>query len=97
VNPARGEGVCLQETSVSRFTLIVLVVCAVAGFSALGSMTPAQQVSAANFVVTNLNDSGAGSLRQAILDANANGAGLDTIDATGVAGTITLTTGELHQ
>ena len=26
----------------------------------------------ANFVVTNTNDSGAGSLRQAIVDANAN-------------------------
>ena len=28
---------------------------------------------AANFVVSNTNDSGAGSLRQALLDANANG------------------------
>jgi hypothetical protein len=34
---------------------------------------------AATFTVTNTNDSGAGSLRQAILDANAN-PGLDTID-----------------
>src|SRR5215468_6049300 len=34
--------------------------------------------SASTFTVTNTNDSGAGSLRQAILDANAN-AGLDTI------------------
>ncbi len=33
---------------------------------------------AATFTVTNTNDSGAGSLRQAILDANAN-PGLDTI------------------
>src|SRR6267378_3796668 len=33
---------------------------------------------AATFTVTNTNDSGAGSLRQAILDANAN-AGTDTI------------------
>ncbi|QEF96413.1 hypothetical protein Mal15_04410 [Stieleria maiorica] len=33
----------------------------------------------ATYTVTNTNDSGAGSLRQAILDANAN-AGLDTID-----------------
>lgn len=31
-------------------------------------------VLAANFTVTNTNDSGAGSLRQAILDANADGA-----------------------
>ncbi len=38
----------------------------------------ASSLSAATFTVTNVNDSGAGSLRQAILDANAN-PGLDTI------------------
>src|SRR5947209_1999009 len=38
----------------------------------------AASVTAATFTVTNTNDSGAGSLRQAILDANAN-PGLDTI------------------
>ena len=43
-------------------------------------------------VVTNTNDSGPGSLRQALADAN-NG---DTIDATGVSGTILLTSGELQ-
>src|SRR5437870_11138631 len=41
--------------------------------------------------VTNTNDSGAGSLRQALADANNN----DTIDATGISGVITLTTGQL--
>jgi uncharacterized repeat protein (TIGR01451 family) len=50
---------------------------------------------AATFTVTNTNDSGAGSLRQAILDANA-APGPDIVDfASGVTGTITLTTGEL--
>jgi hypothetical protein len=39
----------------------------------------ASRAQAANFVVTNTNDAGAGSLRQAIVDANAN-AGEDTID-----------------
>ena len=41
--------------------------------------------------VTNTNDSGPGSLRHALAIAN-NG---DTIDATGISGVITLTTGEL--
>src|SRR6476660_2056215 len=45
---------------------------------------------AATITVANTNDSGAGSLRQAIADANDG----DTIDF-GVTGTITLTTGEL--
>lgn len=49
----------------------------------------------ATFTVSNLNDAGAGSLRQAVLDANAAG-GTDVIDATGVTGTITLTTGQLE-
>jgi hypothetical protein len=48
------------------------------------------------FVVTNTDDSGTGSLRQAIEDANELPAGADTIDLTGVTGTITLTTGELQ-
>ena len=47
------------------------------------------------FTVINTDDSGAGSLRQAILDANAN-VGADIIQfASGVTGTITLTSGEL--
>lgn len=48
----------------------------------------------ATFTVSNTDDSGAGSLRQALLDANA-AAGPDIVDATGVSGTITLTTGEI--
>ncbi|HEX4501104.1 MAG TPA: right-handed parallel beta-helix repeat-containing protein, partial [Scandinavium sp.] len=42
-------------------------------------------------IVTNTNDNGAGSLRQALVDANDG----DTIDATGISGVITLTTGQL--
>ena len=49
----------------------------------------------ANFTVTNLNDTGAGSLRAAIALANA-AADADTIDFTaGLAGTIVLTSGSL--
>ncbi|MDW3192028.1 MAG: cadherin domain-containing protein [Cytophagales bacterium] len=44
------------------------------------------------FTVTNTDDSGAGTLRQAILDAEAN-PGADIIDLTGITGTITLSTG----
>lgn len=53
----------------------------------------------ATFSVTNINDAGAGSLRQAVLDANAT-VGADNIvfDSTvfGTARTITLTTGQLN-
>jgi len=51
------------------------------------------RIAPAIFTVTNLNNSGAGSLRQAVLDANAS-AGFDTINIA-VAGTVTLTTGQL--
>ena len=46
---------------------------------------------ATTIVVTNTSDSGPGSLRQRLMDANDG----DTIDATGISGVITLTTGEL--
>lgn len=52
-------------------------------------------IGAATFTVANLNDSGPGSLRQAILDANAT-AGNDTVVfQNSLSGTITLTNGEL--
>lgn len=51
---------------------------------------------AATFTVTNLNDSGPGSLRQAILDANA-AAGDDTVVfQNSLGGTITLTSGQIE-
>ncbi|UKN01186.1 T9SS type A sorting domain-containing protein [Paracrocinitomix mangrovi] len=51
---------------------------------------------AVTYTVTNTNDAGAGSLRQAILDANAN-AGADDINFSGIAypADIVLTTGQL--
>ncbi|MCB1920105.1 MAG: DUF4214 domain-containing protein [Candidatus Competibacteraceae bacterium] len=50
---------------------------------------------AATFTVTSLNDSGAGSLRKAVLDANA-APGNDTIAfQSGLTGTIVLTSGEI--
>ncbi len=49
-------------------------------------------IPASIIVVTNTNDSGTGSLRDALAAANDG----DTIDATGVSGTILLTSGELQ-
>src|SRR2546423_1548996 len=46
---------------------------------------------ATTIIVSNTNDNGPGSLRQALVDANDG----DTIDATDVSGTITLTSGQL--
>ena len=46
---------------------------------------------ATTIIVSNTNDGGPGSLRQALLDANDG----DTIDATGISGVITLITGKL--
>ncbi len=55
----------------------------------LGSLGLGQTARAATFAVTNTNDSGAGSLRDAITNAN-NVGGTNTVDATGVTGTISL-------
>ena len=55
-------------------------------------LAPAMVANAATIQVTNNNDSGAGSLRQAIADA---GAGDEITFAGTVTGTITLTSGEL--
>ena len=58
--------------SVTRATVAVVAFCAVLGLAvpAAGQVT---------FTVTNTNDSGPGSLRQAMLDANASTGTTDTI------------------
>lgn len=71
-----------------RSALIAATLTGVVGLGATSTAT------AATYAVTNTNDSGPGSLRQAVADANL-AAGADTIDAAGVSGTITLTSGEL--
>ncbi|NJM13553.1 MAG: DUF4214 domain-containing protein [Synechococcaceae cyanobacterium SM1_2_3] len=52
-------------------------------------------IQAATYTVTNLNDSGAGSLRQAVLDANANADADTIVFSPTVTGIIKLTSGEL--
>lgn len=64
--------------------------CLLALLALLAAFAPlALPARAASFVVTSFLDSGAGTLRQAILDANANGATADTITFS-AAGTINL-------
>jgi hypothetical protein len=58
--------------------LSLLSIASLAIFLGYSSSRFVESASAATFTVVNTNDSGAGSLRQAILDANAN-AGQDTI------------------
>jgi hypothetical protein len=83
----------MKDISGKRVVISVVIVVA---WVALASLTGTRRVSGATFfTVINLNDNGLGSLRQAILDANAT-AGADTINFDpSVTGTITLTTGQL--
>ena len=63
---------------------------------AVGALAAGPAAEAATFNVTNLDDNGAGSLRQAIVDAN-NAAGADVVTfQAGLTGTITLTGGQLY-
>jgi predicted outer membrane repeat protein len=88
-----------------RFTIILIsatfavfsagtVTARLIGVSLFSAPAPAFDTTA-TFTVTNTNDSGPGSLRQAVLDANA-AVGADTITfAQGLAGVIPLSTGQL--
>ncbi len=67
----------------SAFQIVTLLSLLVSLISGAIFTTPAR---ALTLTVTNTNNSGAGSLRQALLDANNS----DVIDATGISGTITL-------
>ncbi len=80
IRAALGSRAMTQTTSAAGLALLLAVPMA---------------ASAADFTVANRNDSGPGSLRQAVLDANAT-PGLDTIRFdSSVTGTIALTSGAL--
>ena len=78
------------------YLLLVLAFCVIPLALAQRNTTKTErkgQAFPANvIVVTNTNDSGPGSLRDALAVANDG----DTIDATGISGTISLTSGELQ-
>lgn len=79
---------------ISRGSRVIMAALILAGlFLALIEVNPTQTAYAATFDVSNTNDSGAGSLRQAILDVNAAAGGSHTINFS-VSGNavITLTT-----
>jgi uncharacterized repeat protein (TIGR01451 family) len=60
-----------------------------------GALLAAGPAAATNYTVTTLADSGPGSLRQAVLDANAHSGSDQILFQSGLTGTITLTSGEL--
>ncbi|MEW6210746.1 MAG: hypothetical protein AB1631_20445, partial [Acidobacteriota bacterium] len=94
----RRAGLIAALSGLAMWTWMSLSVGAMREATANPGSKPSGKVATsamATFTVTNLNDSGAGSLRQAITDANAM-MGADTIDfQAGLTGTITLTTGQL--
>jgi hypothetical protein len=84
----------LQRLSCSLFFIaaVVAAVGAVASPRANQGLVEVSNALQATIVVTNINDSGPGSLRDALAMANDG----DTIDAIGVSGIILLTSGELQ-
>jgi len=85
------------------YLLLLVAVCAIPfalaqpnatklGSASKGLVGASKALPATIIVVTNTNDSGPGSLRDALASANDG----NTIDATGVSGTILLTSGELQ-
>ena len=91
-----GSGNASFSVTLSTPPLVGQFFTATATDDPAGNTSEFSQDISSGTTVTNTNDSGPGSLRQAILNANAN-PGLDTIDfAPGLSGTIVLTSGELQ-
>src|SRR5687767_7155491 len=80
------------EEYMRRLLTTPMIILFLSTLTLIACVAPA---AAADFTVVNIADNGTGSLRQAMLDANAQ-SGADTIRfATGVVGTIVLTSSEL--
>src|SRR5438552_7463563 len=83
----------MENSPKQKWSLVLNVALAVVMLS-LVTAVGATSLAAATFTVSNVNDSGVGSLRQAILEANAR-PGADEITFAQLEGTITLTSGQL--
>ena len=83
----------MKNSPKQKWSLVLNVTLAVVMLS-LVTAVGATSLTAATFTVSNVNDSGVGSLRQAILEANAR-PGVDEITFAQLEGTITLTSGQL--
>ena len=71
-------------------------VAAGAGIALGATLAATGSAQAADFTVTNLNDAGPGSLRQAVLDSEAASGPDRVLFQSGLTGTINLTSGELN-
>ncbi|MBI2214834.1 MAG: right-handed parallel beta-helix repeat-containing protein [Acidobacteria bacterium] len=84
----------VKQTPSKRDTRTALTISGGAALTLGVALSPS--LDAATFTVSNLNDAGAGSLRQAIIDAN-TAAGADVVAfQAGLTGTITLSSGQLY-
>ena len=82
-----------SASAAGRVAALGTLLVGASGAAAL--LTSPAGASAQTFTVENLNDNGPGSLRAALLDANANPGADTVVFDVGVTGTITLTTGKL--
>ena len=93
------DGACLARTEAlerGKKKRVVALGIVLAALVLAGLLLSARPAHAAELTVTNTDDSGPGSLREAITSANSNGQ-TDTIEfAPDVEGTVTLTGGELR-
>jgi len=89
---SKDGGSMARDASTTTVPMLGIAGAAMAGVGLLAGGA----AEAATFNVTNLNDAGAGSLRQAIDDANAAAGADDVTFQAGLSGTITLSSGQLE-